>query len=77
MCIRDSHHTAIISKNAEVDKDVSIGPYCVIEGNVKIQKDTELISHVNISGNTLIGQNNKFFPFSFLNLYFHLFCSKI
>ena len=58
------HHTAIISKNAEVDNEASIGPYCVIEGNVKIQKGTELVSHVNISGNTHIGQNNKFFPFS-------------
>ena len=58
------HPTAILSKNAEVDKEVSIGPYCVIEGNVKIQKGTELVSHVNISGNTYIGQNNKFFPFS-------------
>ena len=58
------HHTAIISKNAEVDKEVSIGPYCVIEGNVKIQKGTELVSHVNISGNTHIGKNNNFFPFS-------------
>ena len=55
------HHTAIVSKNAEVEKEVSIGPYCVIEGNVKIQKGTELVSHVNISGNTHIGKNNKFF----------------
>ena len=58
------HPTSIVSKNAEIDKEVSIGPYCVIEGNVKIKKDTELVSHVNISGNTHIGQNNKFFPFS-------------
>ena len=57
------HQTAIISKNAEIDKEVSIGPYCFIEGNVKIKKGTELISHVNISGNTEIGQGNKFFPY--------------
>ena len=62
------HRTAIISKNAEIDKEVSIGPYCVVEGNVKIEKGTELISHVNISGNTEIGQNNKFFPFSSIGL---------
>ena len=34
------HPTAIISNNAEIDNEVSIGPYCVIEGNVKIQKGT-------------------------------------
>ena len=62
------HHTAIISKKAEIDKEVSIGPYCVIEGNVKIKKGTELISHVNITGNTEIGTNNKFFPFSSIGL---------
>ena len=62
------HQTAIISKNAEIDQEVSIGPYCVIEGNVKIKKGTELISHVNISGNTEIGQDNKFFPFASIGL---------
>ena len=46
------HLLLLVSKNAEIDKEVSIGPYCVIEGNVKIQKGTELVSHVNISGNT-------------------------
>ena len=35
------HPTAIVSKNAEIDKEVSIGPYSVIEGNVKIKKGTE------------------------------------
>ena len=62
------HPTSIVSKNAEIDKEVSIGPYCVIEGKVKIQKGTELISHVNISGNTQIGENNVFFPFSSIGL---------
>ena len=38
------HPTSIVSKNAEIDNEVSIGPYCVIEGNVKIQNGTKLIS---------------------------------
>ena len=62
------HPTSIVSKNAEIDNEVSIGPYCVIEGNVKIQNGTKLISHVNISGNTQIGENNVFFPFSSIGL---------
>ena len=45
------HHTAIISKNAEIDKEVSIGPYCVIEGNVKIG------GQAGISGHLIIGDN--------------------
>ena len=58
------HPTAIISKNAKISKDVSIGPYCIIDENVEIDIGTELISHVHITGNTNVGKNNKFFPFS-------------
>ena len=52
-----------IHKRAKIGKNVKIGPYCVIEENVEINDNCELIASVHISGNTLIGKNNKFFPF--------------
>ena len=58
------HKTAIVSKKAKLSEDVVIGPYCIIDDNVEINKGTELISHVHISGKTIIGKENKFFPFS-------------
>ncbi|WP_130537427.1 acyl-ACP--UDP-N-acetylglucosamine O-acyltransferase [Thiomicrorhabdus indica] len=58
------HPTAIIASEAQIDEQVSIGPYCVIEGPVKISKGSKLDSHVYVSGPTTIGENNRFFPFS-------------
>jgi len=58
------HQSAIISKNAQISKNIKIGPYCIIDGGVSIEDGCELISHVHLSGNTKIGKNNKFFPFS-------------
>ena len=58
------HSTAIISANANIEKNVRIGPYCVIDSEVSISEGCELISNVYITGNTSIGKNNKFFPFS-------------
>ena len=62
------HPTAIVSNKANINKNVIIGPYCIIGEKVTLGSNTELISHVNISGNTIIGKNNKFFPFSSIGL---------
>ena len=58
------HPTAIINKNAEIDEDVYIGPYCIIEDKVKIGKGTKLLMHVVIQGNTEIGENCTISPFA-------------
>ena len=58
------HNTAVIDKKAEISTSVKIGPYSVIGPNVKILKNTVIQSHVNISGDTLIGENNRIFPFA-------------
>ena len=58
------HKTAIIDSNAKISKNVKIGPYSVIGSNVEIGENTEIQSHVNITGNTIIGKNNKIFPFA-------------
>ena len=58
------HHTAIIHQGAEIDNNVSIGPYSVIGSNVKIGKNSKIFSHVIIDGYTQIGVNNQIYPFS-------------
>ena len=58
------HPTSIISNKANIDKDVDIGPFCIIEDNVTIKSGTKLISNIHICGNTNIGHDNIFFPFS-------------
>jgi len=55
------HSTAIISKKAHLDRDVEIGPYCVIEGKVCIAKGTKIYNNVTIKGNTQIGKKNVLF----------------
>ena len=56
--------TAIIHSNADIHKNVSIGPYSVIGENVSIGSGTVIGSHVVITGSTTIGPNNKIFHFS-------------
>ena len=56
--------TAIIHPGANIQKDVSIGPYSVIGQDVSIESGTVIGSHVVIKGPTSIGPNNKIFHFS-------------
>lgn len=48
---------ASIHKRAEIDSDVSIGPYSVIGKNVRIGRGTRIDSNVVIKGWTEIGEN--------------------
>ena len=57
------HNTAVISKNAVIGKDVTIGAYSIIGDKVKIANGNVIHSSVCINGNTDIGENNEFFPF--------------
>ncbi len=61
------HNTTIIDSEAKIDKNVRIGPYCVIGPNVEIGENTIIQSHVNISANTKIGKENKIYPFVSIN----------
>ena len=56
--------TAIINSKAKLAKNVKVGPYCVIGPNVVIGENVKILSHVNISGNTVIGKQNKIYPFA-------------
>jgi UDP-N-acetylglucosamine acyltransferase len=58
------HETAIIDPMAKISSNVEIGPYVVIGPNVEISDNVIIQSHVNITGHTLIGKNNKFYPFA-------------
>src|SRR3989337_3390747 len=53
------HSTAIIHPDAEMGKDVKVGPYSIIGEHVKIGDGTAIDSHVLIDGWTDIGSNCK------------------
>lgn len=58
------HETAIIAQGAEIDSDVTIGPYAVIGEHVKIGSGTTVGPHAVIEGRTEIGRGNQIFQFT-------------
>jgi UDP-N-acetylglucosamine acyltransferase len=56
------HATAVIDRKAEIDSEVEIGPYVVIEGPVKIKRRTRIMAHAALSGWTEIGEHNEIHP---------------
>ncbi|MCE5195287.1 MAG: acyl-ACP--UDP-N-acetylglucosamine O-acyltransferase [Nitrospiraceae bacterium] len=62
------HQSAIISPKAEIDEDVSIGPFCIIGEGVKIKKGTSIASNVIIEGDTEIGEGCKISSFVSIGL---------
>jgi len=55
------HPTALVSPSAQLDIDVKIGPFCVIEDNVSIKSRTCINSFVHIAKNTHIGKECHIF----------------
>jgi UDP-N-acetylglucosamine acyltransferase len=55
---------ALISPQAELAADVSVGPFSVIGPQVRIGARTRIASHVVIKGPTTIGADNVFFQFA-------------
>jgi len=53
------HQTAIIDSGAEFGKNVSVGPYTIIENDVVIADDAQIASHVLIASGTRIGSGTK------------------
>lgn len=58
------HSTAIIDATAEIDSDVSIGPYVIIGAKVKIASGTVIGPHAVLKGPTVIGRDNRIFQFA-------------
>jgi len=58
------HNTAIVSRKAELDTDVEIGPYTVIGDDVFIGKGTRVGSHVVIDPYVTIGRDCQIFQYA-------------
>ncbi len=58
------HPTAIVEPGAELDQDVSIGPWSYVGEDVKIGAGTIVESHVVLKGPTQIGKSNHIYQFS-------------
>jgi UDP-N-acetylglucosamine acyltransferase len=58
------HPTAIIDPKAEIDEEVEIGPYSVIERDVFIGTGTKIGPHVVIREGTHIGKGCQIFQFA-------------
>jgi len=55
---------AVIDPGAQIDSDVSVGPFAVVGAGVEIEKGTWIGPNVVIEGPTRIGRDNKIFPFA-------------
>lgn len=55
------HKTAIVSRKAELAKDVTVGPYAIIGDNVKIGKGVAIGASVVLDGWTTIGEGCEIF----------------
>jgi UDP-N-acetylglucosamine acyltransferase len=53
------HRTAVVDSKAQLDSEVVIGPYVLIEGPVQVSSGTEIQGHAVITGSVRIGKNNR------------------
>ena len=58
------YNSSVIDKEAKIDSNVKVGPFCYVGSQVQISDGVELISNVHIEGNTKIGKGTKIFPFA-------------
>ena len=58
------HKTALVSEDANIAENVSIGPYSIIGSEVAIGEDSVIESHVVIKGKTTIGSENHIYSFA-------------
>jgi UDP-N-acetylglucosamine acyltransferase len=58
------HSSAIVDPTAELDENVSVGPFCVIAAQVRIGSGSEIGPHVVINGSTDIGHDNRIYQFA-------------
>ncbi len=56
------HETAVVGKNVELAKGVSIGAYSVIGDEVSIGENTVIYPHVYVGDKTKIGSNSLIYP---------------
>ena len=58
------HPSAIVHPNASLDRNVDIGPFCVIGEHVTIGARSCLLAHVVVTGRTTIGEDTTIHPFT-------------
>ena len=46
------HPSSTLSKNVKLGTNVTIGPFCNLDGNIDIDDNTELKSHISIMQTT-------------------------
>lgn len=56
------HPSAVIDPRAEIDANVAIGPYVVVDGPVKIKAGTRVMAHAYLTGWTQVGADNEIHP---------------
>jgi UDP-N-acetylglucosamine acyltransferase len=57
------HETALVSPEAKIGKNVSVGAYSLIGPNVVIGDNTKIHHHVTVEGHTTIGSENEIFQY--------------
>ncbi len=56
------HKTAVIADNVELGRNVSIGPWCVLEPGVKVGDGTVLYAGCYLGHATVVGKECRFYP---------------
>ena len=60
----DVHSTALVADTVKLGRNVTIGPYCCVDGNVVLGDNCRLEAHVVVTGDTRIGADTRIFPFA-------------
>lgn len=58
------HERAVVSSDARVHGEATIGPYAIIGPDVEIGAGTRIESHVVVKGPTVMGEDNHIFQFA-------------
>lgn len=58
--------TARVAAGAQLGKDVTIGPYCIVGPKVTIEDGCQLLTHVHVTGRTTIGPRVRISAFASL-----------
>ena len=64
----DIHPSAIVAPEANLGRDVIIGPYCIVGSDVTLGDSVRLHSHVVVDGRTTIGDDTAIYPFASIGL---------
>ena len=64
----DIHSTAVVHPGAKLGNEVTVGPYSVIGPEVEIGDNTVIMNHVTVEGPTVIGRDNRIFPYASIGL---------